>query len=468
MQAADTDTIAALATAPGEAGIAVVRVSGPASLSIADRLVVCQPPPPSARPGGTFLHGHVRNAFASDVAGGSSVTGFADEVVVLIYRAPHSYTREDVVEFQGHGGRVASRRVLQAVLAAGARLAAPGEFTKRAFLNGRLDLPQAEAVANLIQARSDRSAQLALEQLDGSLSSCLTTLYDCVMSSSAMLEASFDFSEDDIPLDVTPHVLSSLRSARERVRALLGTWGESRLLRDGVLVVISGQPNVGKSTLLNGLLGVERAIVADMPGTTRDTIEEQLVLTGIPIRLVDTAGLRTTGCLVEQAGVERAMTSMARADLHLHVLDASVPLDNHARTQLSTLPAERTILVLNKQDLGCGVSAGDLPRGCILVPAVLRDGAGLNQVRDALIQRLGLPHQVESHVTIAERHRQCLIRAEGHLCEAIQLLCEARADLLVPAAAAIRQTAETIGEITGKTYTDDLLDAVFSRFCIGK
>jgi len=448
------DPIAAISTAPGPAGIAILRLSGPDSLAIADSVVRCSGPPPSQRAGGTFLHGRV-------VHGEEEI----DEAVVLIFRAPHSYTREDVVEIQGHGGQAAAQRILQTVLAVGARPADPGEFTRRAFLNGRIDLVQAEAVADLIRARSDRAAAAAVEQLEGRLSTQLNALYDHLMAAVADLEASLDFEEGELPPSVLTQTDAQLAAAEEEIQLLLATWQEGHLLRDGARVVIAGQPNVGKSTLMNRLLGRDRSIVTHLPGTTRDTIEESLILGGIPMRLIDTAGLRDTSCLVEQQGVTRASISIDQADLVLYLIDASQPVSVEAHTTLSRLAPKTTLLVQSKVDLVKEIPEPPDHRYEIVTCSASSED-GVKSVRDALFARLG-QMDTPPHAVISERHRTLLQLAQACMVEARQLASEDEA-LLVPAADLLRSALDHLGSITGRTYTSELLDAIFSRFCIGK
>jgi tRNA modification GTPase len=448
------DTIAAVSTAPGSAGIAIVRLSGPQSLSITDGLIECSGDPPSLRPGGTFLHGRI-------VSNGAEV----DEAIILIFRTPRSYTRDDVVEIQGHGGRAAAERLLQAVLDAGARMAEPGEFTRRAFLNGRIDLVQAEAVADLIRARSDRAAAAAVEQLEGRLSARLDTLYDHLMAAAADLEASLDFDEGELPPSVLANTERRLRATEQEIAALLDTWEEGHLLRDGARVVIAGQPNVGKSTLMNRLLGKERSIVTHLPGTTRDTIEETLVLGGIQMRLIDTAGLRDSSCLVEQQGVTRATDSIEQADIVLYLIDASQSVTEKDCAQLETLKPEGTVLVQNKSDLLSGqVEPPDSRFETVICSAA--EDIGIDHVRDTLKARLG---QLDTppHAVISERHRALLAGAH-ELIEDARKLAHQDDTLLVPAADMLRAALDMLGTITGRTYTTELLDTIFSRFCIGK
>lgn len=454
------DTIAAIATAPGQAGIAVVRVSGPDSLAIADALFCGTPPPPSQRPDRCFLYGHVRYPAEEQTAD-------LDEVILLIYRAPHSYTREDVVEIQGHGGHTCARRILRAVLQAGARPAEPGEFTKRAFLNGRIDLLQAEAVADLIRARSERAAAAAIEQLEGRLSSEIGNIYDDLLQVAGDVEASLDFTEDELPGATMPMLLARVDAGIEKLDTLLATWEEGRLLREGAKVAICGRPNVGKSTLLNRWVGTERAIVTDTPGTTRDTIEEQVVLNGIPLRLIDTAGLRESECHIEQQGVKRTQTVMDQADVIVYMLDASKPLGPEEVAALDNLRSDRVIAVLNKTDLPERTRAEQVPVKSV-VSCSLLNGIGLQQLFLAVKQQLAPPATDTAHPSISERHRQYVQSALTVLNTSRACLATQEQDQVVPAAALLREGLESLGTLTGRTYTTDILDNIFSRFCIGK
>jgi tRNA modification GTPase len=453
----DDDTIAALATAPGEAGVCIVRVSGPHALAVADAAFRGSGAPPSSRPGYSLLHGQVVGADGTPL----------DEALLLVFRAPRSYTREDVVEFQGHGGGACARRILRRALEAGARVAEPGEFTRRAFLNGRIDLVRAEAVLDLIRAQSDRAAAAALDQLEGGLSRRLNTLYDTLLAAAARVEATLDFPEDDLPPGLTATLAREVADARAQAGALLAGWDEGHRLREGALVVISGKPNAGKSTLLNALLGRERAIVSATPGTTRDSLEEPLTLGGLPLRLVDTAGLRAADCDIEREGIRRARDLMERADLHLHVLDASLPLDDEARAQLATLPPERTLLILNKTDLG---RVAQPPPHLSALPAALREGRGLPEIQSALRERLVGQADLSARpqAVIGERHRGELLAARAELDTAIALLAAGREDLLAPAAAHLRGALVALDRLVGRQAGEAILDQVFGRFCIGK
>lgn len=457
---AANDTIAAIATAPGEGAISIVRVSGPAALAIADRIVVCAGAKPSQRAGGTFLHGTLR------AKGPEATAVMVDEVIVLIYRAPHSYTREDAVEFQGHGGAVAARRILRAALDAGARTALPGEFTQRAFLNGRIDLLQAEAVLDLIRARSERAAAAAIEQLSGSLSRLTNDIYDTLLGVAADMEATLDFPDDELPEATMEGLRRQLDEVKRGVEGILATWDEGHLLREGASVAILGRPNVGKSTLLNALLGTSRAIVTEVPGTTRDVVEETLVLDGVPLRLSDTAGLRDTDCRIEGEGIRRARVLMERADYVLYVLDASDALTEEDRLNMGNLDPKRTVLILNKCDCAVRIRASDL-MGWQCVHTSLTRNEGLDAAKAALSDRLALGHGTQAHAVIGERHRGLVDKALACVVEAIQLMDEGPLDATL-VAAQVRSAVESLGQITGREYYEELLNSIFSRFCIGK
>lgn len=453
----NNDTVAAVATAPGEGAIAIVRMSGPDSLAIADR-VFQGSVRPTRCPAGRFLYGTVRSP-----EGGAPAL---DEVLLLVFRAPHSYTREDTVEIQCHGGRVSARRLLRAVLAAGARPAEPGEFTRRAFLNGRLDLLQAEAVAELIRAQSERAAAVAFEQLQGRASADIGAAHAALLSIAADLEASLDFDEDTVAEDVADDAGDRLRAAARSLANLLHAAQEGRLLREGARVPILGRPNAGKSTLLNRLLGHDRAIVAATPGTTRDTIEETAIVEGFPIRLTDTAGLRETDCPVEQEGVGRARALLDQADLVLYVLDARAPHRDDRQT-LAELPADRTVVVANKTDLGRALTLADTAPHAPVFVSLLRDD-GADAVRQALLARLQALAGVELHALASERHRDLLRQALDETEQAVRLAEAGRPDQHVLVARHAREAMALLGRITGGTGSDDVLDEVFRRFCVGK
>ena len=394
-------------------------------------------------------------------------SGPADEVILLIYRAPHSYTREDSVEIQGHGGSTAAKRILRTVLEAGARMAEPGEFTKRAFLSGRIDLLQAEAVLDLIRARSDRAADAALEQLSGTLSKAFDQLYDHTLALAANLEATLDFSEDELPDSVMADVMARRQIVDTEFKALLDSWDEGHLLREGALVVISGKPNVGKSTLLNALLGKDRAIVNPIAGTTRDTIEEQLVIGGYSVRIMDTAGLRETPCEVEKEGVSRAFQAIKHSNCNIYVVDNNTGLDAEDLSNLKLLNSKRTIIAYNKCDYIIKINdqSDKTNQSDIYISA--KNGTGLESLKRAIIAVLGLSGGSAPHAAISERHRQLLVSAHKDLVESGLLLTRPTPEPAL-AASRLRGALETLGEVTGRTYHEELLNNIFSRFCIGK
>lgn len=453
----EADTIAALCTAPGDAGIAVIRISGPEAFTVADRVARCAGVPPSARPSHTVAHARIGDRGRE-----------LDEAVLVLMRAPRSFTREDVVEVQCHGGRVTARRVLRRILEAGARPAEPGEFTRRAFLNGRIDLLQAEAVADLIGAQSERAASAALEQLEGALSARFNRVYDALLAAAGELEATLDFPEDELPEPVLPRLGAGLAAAEGEMAGLLETWDEGHLLREGATVVISGKPNAGKSSLLNALLGADRAIVSGVPGTTRDSIEEAWVLDGIPLRLVDTAGLRDSDCAIEQEGIRRTRRRLARADVQVVIVDRSEVLETADGDWIRGLDPGRTVIVLNKGDLPARVDRAVFA-GFRVVETCLLRGDGVEALRRALAGLLdgggghGPPHPV-----ISERHRRLLVQARAELGRAREVLGAGSEPDVVVAASLLRDALDILGAATGRVYHAELLDSIFSRFCIGK
>ena len=455
------DTIAAIATPPGEGGLAVVRISGPGALTVADQ---CFRPagktaqPPSAAPSHTIHYGYV-------VHQGQRV----DEVLLAVLRAPRTYTREDVVEISCHGGTLVAKLVLDATLAAGARLAHPGEFTQRAFLNGRLDLAQAEAVADLIHSRTDLALRAAHEQLAGGLSQRINRLRDDLMQVLAHVEAHIDFPDEDIAPDTQAQLLARLERGLAFIDALLRTAGEGQLLRHGIRAAIVGRPNAGKSSLLNQLLGHDRAIVSPIPGTTRDTIEETANIRGLPVIFTDTAGLRAGGDALEAEGIRRSHAALAKAELILHVLDASEPLTPDDERHLDEFAGKKRLLICNKTDLPPRLT---LPATVApVVNVCCLTGDGLEALKDA-IKSLAWSGQSKSdlsdlsEVTINSRHEDALQRAYAATERALAAL-SAGAGLEL-AALELRLAVNAVGEVVGKTTTEDLLDAIFSTFCLGK
>lgn len=440
------DTIAALATAPGRGGVAVVRVSGPEAFRVASALTGRAV---DATHAGHFFHAVFR------APGG---TGPLDDGLVLVFAAPRSYTGEDVVELQGHGGSIAPRRVLEACLAAGARLARRGEFTERAFLNGRLDLGAAEAVLDLIDAKTERAADDAAARLGGAASRALEALYAAALDVSSQLEHALDFSEEELPPDFAATLRAALGDLRAAVDRKLSTAREGRILREGARVVLAGAPNAGKSSLLNALLGTRRAIVSEAAGTTRDAIEEWVEIGGWPVRLIDTAGLRATSDAVEAEGVARATALIDAADLVLRLVPCAEAVDARPVAGDGT-----ELRVWSKCDQA---REGNMPPGGVRVSAVT--GEGLPELRAAIAARLAeraVKSAEETGADVTTRQKECLLAAQAALGRADDAL--AGTDWVV-AANELRNAAEALGRMLGKIYSDDLLDALFSRFCVGK
>jgi tRNA modification GTPase len=453
------DTIAAIATALGEAALSVIRVSGPDALIVVSRCFLpagASSRRPSEAATHTLHYGHI-------VHDGRRI----DEALVAVMRAPRTFTREDVVEITCHGGPVPARSILDAVLASGARLASPGEFTRRAFVNGRIDLTQAEAIMDLIQSRTQLAMMAASDQLSGSLSKKVDAIRDSLMRNLAHVEAYIDFPEEDITPETNDALASSVSSAILNISGLLSAAEDGRALRRGVRVAIIGRPNAGKSSLLNQLLGHERAIVSPAPGTTRDTIEELASIHGIPLLLVDTAGLRDHGDDIELEGMRRARAALERAELVLHVLDSSEPLHEADRAFLRELENKKRITALNKADLP---HALDLPQSAGLHPVSVscETGDGIPLLRET-IRKLVWSGQIEAdnvEAMINSRHQDALSRALAALERARGAVLSRAASEL--AAEDLRIAVNAIGEITGQTATEDLLDVIFKQFCIGK
>jgi tRNA modification GTPase len=452
------DTIAAIATPLGEGGLAVIRISGPDAFGVADKVFAPggkSSLKTSAAPTHTLQYGHV-------IQNGRTI----DEVLAAVMRAPRTFTREHVVELTCHGGILTTKMVLDAVLASGARLAEPGEFTKRAFLNGRIDLAQAEAVADLIAARTELAVVAANEQLAGKLSQRINEVRDQMMLTLAHIEAHIDFPDEDITPDTHEQLLARLRQGVAFMDELLRTANEGQVLRRGIRAAIVGRPNAGKSSLLNQLLGHDRAIVSAIPGTTRDTIEETTNVRGIPVVFIDTAGLREAADEIEVEGIKRSRTSLQRAELILHVLDNSEPFTDADQNYLNEFAAKKRIIVRNKSDLPRRL---ELPVNSM--PAVevsCTTGAGLESLKDA-IKNLVWSGEIRAdmlQVMINSRHQDALRRAREATQNTIDVL--SRGEGLEIAAMELRIATNAIGEVVGQTTTEDLLDSIFSTFCLGK
>jgi tRNA modification GTPase len=455
------DTIAAVATPSGAGGIGVVRVSGPRSTEIATAVFSAARAAPlweSRR----LQHGRI---VAND---GSTV----DEALAVLMREPHSYTGEDVLELHCHGSRVVLRRVLSLVLAHGARLATPGEFTKRAFLNGRLDLAQAEAVADLVRARTETGAAMAAQQLCGRLSAELARVRDNLIRVKALLEADIDFSDEDFSID--PAETDRLAaSCEEALTRLIDSYRHGKIVRDGIRVSIVGKPNVGKSSLLNALLGEDRAIVTPLPGTTRDSIDESVDFDGAPVLLSDTAGLRgeSRADVVEQLGMQRTAAKLAAAECAVVVLDASRRLDADDHVVLEATKGVLRVIALNKIDLPASLSteeANGAADGSPVLPISATEHLGLAELRHAVVTQAEDGRPLDSGVVVVTnlRHRDALEKGRGSLRLARGSIAEGRpADVV---AVDVQDAVDRLGEITGTVTTEDVLDRVFSEFCVGK
>jgi tRNA modification GTPase len=442
------DTIAAISTPLGEGGIGIVRLSGAEALSIAETIF------PGKLSDHRLSYGHIIDPQTAELI---------DEVLVSYMAAPHTYTREDVVEINCHGGPLPLQRILQLALRHGARLAQPGEFTLRAFLNGRIDLAQAEAVLDVIRARTEASLRLAMQGLNGRLSSALRDLRQPLLSALAYLTARIDFPEDEMPAQ---DVVQPLSEALRTLRGLIASADAGMVYRFGIKTAIIGRPNVGKSSLLNRLLRQDRSIVTPTPGTTRDTIEEVASLKGVPFVLVDTAGIIHSRDLVESLGVERSRQAVEQADLVLLMIDVSQPITDADREIAALIGEKATVVVGNKCDLSHQANPGELGREAVYTSAL--SGEGLSHLEEKMVE-LALGGRVlvsDAPMVNNPRHKDALERAANSLDRALQDLEKGMPDDFVT----IHLTASlnALGEITGETVLEDLLETIFANFCIGK
>ena len=444
-----SDTITAISTPPGEGAIALVRISGVNAIQIADKIFRGKGEP-------SRFESHVQHLGEIVGAGNQLI----DQAVVSVHREPASYTGEDLVEISCHGGTLVSAKVMEACLCAGARAARPGEFTERAFLNGKMDLTQAEAVIDLIRARTDLALRSATEQLEGRLGDQIRKIRDELIALLAHINASIDFPEEGIAPDEGETLCARLDAVREEVAALLATADQGRVLREGVRVVIYGATNAGKSSLLNRLLGYDRVIVSDTHGTTRDAIEETVNLDGIPIRLLDTAGLRVSKSQLESEGIARTEKSLQLADLRLHIADRNAPKPAHFNGQADDA---NEIVVLNKSDLPEDNDWKNFPAlriSCLT-------GEGLPQLQKEILLRIRQQNlRPESAVAINMRHRDCLRRALESCDRARSALGQGISQEY--AAVDLDQGLRAVGEVIGVVDVEQILDSVFNQFCIGK
>jgi len=440
-----SDTIAAIATAPGRGGIGVVRVSGPDLATLAEGLIGTLPAPRQAR-------------FAR-------FRGEADEIIdegiALYFRAPQSFTGEDVLELQGHGGPQVLQMILARCLALGARPAQPGEFSRRAFLNDKIDLAQAESIADLIDAQSQEAARSAVRSLTGEFSRGIHELADAIVNLRMLVEATLDFPEEEIDFLERADAIGKLSEIRAKLRDVLGRAKQGALLREGLHVVLVGQPNVGKSSLLNQLAGYEAAIVTEVAGTTRDAVREAIQIEGIPLHVTDTAGLRETEDPVEKIGIARTWTALERADVVLLLVDASHGVGDQESAILARLPEIPRLTVHNKIDLTGEPPRADAGRDEIWLSA--KNGVGVDLLKQRLLVLVGWQNAGEGAFMARRRHLDALREAERHLTLSAEVF--GRLELM---AEELRLAHQALSSITGEFTADDLLGEIFSRFCIGK
>lgn len=457
------ETIAAVATPPGEGGIGIIRISGRDALNIGDKIFLNKNNKKLSELEKRKLnYGHAIDPKTKEII---------DEVMITFMQAPSTYTTEDVVEVHCHGGMIPVRRILQNILDSGARPAECGEFTKRAFLNGRLDLSQAEAVMDLISAKTDSSFDLSLRQLKGSLSYEVTEMIDILMNTLAHIEASIDFPEDDVEEMAYEKLEEESREVLSRIENLLETVNTGKILKDGLKTVILGKPNVGKSSLMNAILRENRAIVTDIPGTTRDIIEEYVNIKGIPLKIVDTAGIRETDDIVEKLGVDKAKEILENSDLAIVVFDTSRSLDDEDKEIIELVKNKKSIVLLNKTDLPKKLEIDDikseLPNTSIINTSII-EGSGIDILEQTLHEMF-----ISSQVKIGDntiinntRHRDQLIKTKKNISEAIESINK---NLPIDCIEVdIKNAIENLGEITGDSVGEDIINTIFKNFCIGK
>ncbi|GAB6990950.1 tRNA uridine-5-carboxymethylaminomethyl(34) synthesis GTPase MnmE [Paenibacillus pini] len=456
-----SDTIAAISTAVGEAGIAVIRVSGPTAVTEVAHIFRSKTPLSDAQ-SHTVHYGHIVNPENDEVV---------EEVLVTVMLAPRSFTTEDVVEISTHGGVISVKRVMDLLLMQDIRLAEPGEFTKRAFLNGRIDLSQAEAVIDLIRSKSDRAFSMALKQVEGALSQRIEALRHTLVETMAHIEVNIDYPEHDVESMTTAFIQDKCTEVMEGITKLLKTAEEGKILREGITTAIVGRPNVGKSSLLNQLAHANRAIVTDIPGTTRDVIEEFVTINNIPLKLLDTAGIRETMDVVEKIGVERSKSAVAEADLILFVLNVNEPLHEDELELMEQMRGRQSIVIMNKMDLAPVVDQDILLRyysNDLIVPMSVKAQEGVDALEQA-ISKLFFSGQIESgDLTYVSnvRHIALLKKASRSLQDAYDASEQSIPIDLIQID--VRLAWEQLGEIIGDTAGDSLLDQIFSQFCLGK
>lgn len=455
------DTIAAISTPLGQGGIGIVRLSGPEAVAIADRIFRSKKnEKPSQAPSHKMLYGHIVDPADERVV---------DEVLLAIMQAPNSYTREDVVEINCHGSIVAARQILEIALRQGARIAEPGEFTKRAFLHGRLNLSQAEAVIDIINAKTEESMRIASEQLRGGLTEKLSALREQLIEITAFVEAHIDFPEDEIETTSKKEIEQKLSDVSTEIRRLSATFNEARFFREGLSIAIVGRPNVGKSSLLNALLQKDRAIVTDLPGTTRDLIEDYLNINGLPVRIMDTAGIRSSDEIIEREGIRRSILALSHADFIVALFDGSEPFGQEDHDLLGIISDKNAVMVISKADLPQKISLENSAaegKQCLSLSVVT--GEGIESLKSVIFESNlhGWKEEREGVVVTNIRHKAALDSAAESLGRAYELLTGNNPLELF--SIEMRGSLDRIGEITGTITTDEILQKIFSSFCIGK
>lgn len=457
------DTIAAIATAPGEAGIGIVRISGEKSIEIADKIFKSKENKRLSR----YKPRRITYGYIIDPNKKEKI----DEVLVSYMKSPSTYTREDTVEINCHGGMISVKKILELVLQSGARIADPGEFTKRAFLNGRIDLAQAEAIMDLVSAKTEKGFDVALNQLEGFLSKEVSEIRKRLLEMLAHIEVSIDFAEEDIDEITLNTLLESSSEIEKNIQKLLDTSHTGKIIREGLSTVIVGKPNVGKSSLLNALIRESRAIVTDVPGTTRDIIEEHFSIKGIPLRLIDTAGIRETEDIVERIGVERSKELFNLADLIIVVLDASGDLTKEDLEIMDLIGSKKALIIINKTDLPQKLNVDevkDIIKDKDIIEISILENIGIEKIEDALVNMVyqGEVKAKDSMLVTNVRHKNALERALKSIKDGIKAIKEQLPLDFIEVD--IRDTWEALGEITGDTVGEDLLDHIFENFCIGK
>ncbi|MGB4313067.1 MAG: tRNA uridine-5-carboxymethylaminomethyl(34) synthesis GTPase MnmE [Natronincolaceae bacterium] len=457
------DTIAAIATAPGEAGIGIVRISGEKAIEIIDKIFRSKKDKKLSQ----YKPRRITYGYITDTDTKEKI----DEVLVSYMKAPDTYTREDIVEINCHGGMIPVKKILELVLRSGARAANPGEFTKRAFLNGRIDLSQAEAIMDLISAKTEKGFDVALNQLEGFLSGEVLKIREKLLQMLAHIEVSIDFAEEDIDEITLGVLLESSREVEKDIQKLLDTSNTGKIIREGLSTVIVGKPNVGKSSLLNALVRESRAIVTDVPGTTRDMIEEYFNVKGIPLRLIDTAGIRETEDVVEKIGVERSKELFNQADLIIVVLDASDNLTKEDLEIIDLIGSKKALIIVNKTDLPQKLDVDelkDIVKDKDIIEISILENIGIEKIEDALVDMVyqGEVKAKDNLLVTNVRHKNALERALESIKDGIKAI-EGQLPLDF-VEVDIKDAWNVLGEITGDTAGEDLLDHIFENFCIGK